>query len=41
MGFTVHLLYPGVPVSVGDLEFFPVTADQVSHGIIEEWDVLP
>ena len=41
MGFKLHLTFPGVPVEIGDLEFFPVTGDQVHHGFIEEWDVLP
>ena len=41
MGFLVQLWYPGIPVEVEDLEFYPVTADQVRHGGIEEWDVLP
>lgn len=41
MGFTPHLTYPGVAVEIGDLELFPATGDQVRHGSIEEWDVLP
>ena len=41
MGFRLHLTYPGVAVEIGDLEFFPMTGDQVRHGVIEEWDVLP
>lgn len=40
MGFAVRPLEPGVPVTIADLEFLPITADQVRHGIIEEWDSL-
>lgn len=40
MGFQVHLLDPGIPVTKADLEFLPITADQVRDAIIEEWDSL-
>lgn len=41
MGFPLRLAHPGVAIDVGDLHLLPMTADQVRHGVIEEWDVLP
>lgn len=40
MGFGVRLMKPGVPFQVGDLEVLPMTTDQLTHGVIEEWDTL-
>lgn len=39
MGFVVRRARAGVPIVVGDLELFPMAADQV-RATIEEWDVL-
>ncbi len=41
MGFGVRLLNPDEGVTVGGLEFLPMSADQRRDAIIEEWDVLP
>ena len=40
MGFAVETLHPGVPVTIKDLEFLPMTADQLTQGVIEEWDSM-
>ena len=39
MGFVVHRARAGAPLVVGDLELFPMAADQIGAAI-EEWDVL-
>jgi hypothetical protein len=41
MGFSVHLLSPGVPVKLGDLEVTPFAGDHVETGTGDEWDTLP
>jgi hypothetical protein len=39
MGFVVHRARAGAPLVVGDIELFPMAANQVRAGI-EEWDCL-
>ena len=41
MGFTVHRLVPGHPVTVGSLVLHPFSADHVMTDNSDEWDVLP
>lgn len=39
LGFRVHRLRAGAPLVVGELELFPMAADQ-NKALIEEWDLL-
>jgi hypothetical protein len=41
MGFTVHALVPGAPVTFGDLEITPFAGDHVATDCGDEWDTLP
>lgn len=41
MGFSLREVVPGEEVRIGDLCLFPLTADQVNQGKIDEWDTLP
>ncbi len=41
MGFTVHPLVPGVPLTFAELEVFPLCGDHVRTNNSDEWDTLP
>lgn len=41
MGFSVTLLRPGAPVTVGALEVHAFAPDHHQHDNLDEWDVLP
>lgn len=41
MGFSVHPIVPGLPITVGDLQFLALCPDHVSVSCGDEWDTLP